>query len=449
VLEPLHPLQQGQEFVRRSAARHGGIEQAARFRTVATPDGCRPVVEQRLGLALPLGLRAAGALDVGAGARVTSIEEQRARPDVYGLVILSGKVVIQPGKQKLLDLRVTFGPGRGLLQARRLGAERIGHESVYEAARIIRQRFTAIYNRHFVIESVPNVSEGQRADVVDELAAALRKVAGLLLLDHSADPSHNRSVFTIAGDSGAVRQGLLNLFEVAVARIDLRTHRGVHPRIGAVDVVPFVPLGETTMAECVHLSREFGAAVAERFGVPVFLYERSATRPERRRLEQIRRHEFEGLTEKLTKPEWLPDFGQPVPHPTAGASVVGARMPLIAFNVHLESADVSSARAIAAVIRESSGGLPGVKALGLALKHRGVAQVSMNLTDYTRTSIQTVFEEVERQADARGIRVLDSELIGLIPAAALEDTSAAKLKLHGFTTSQILEERIAERLGGR
>jgi len=300
-----------------------------------------------------------------------------------------------------------------------------------------------------VIESVPNVSEGQRAEVVAEIAAALRSVAGLLLLDHSADRSHNRSVFTIAGDADTVQQGLLSLFEIAVKRIDLRAHRGVHPRIGAVDVVPFVPLESTTMTDCVDLSRQFGAAVAERFGVPVFLYEQSATRPERRRLEQIRRHQFEGLTAKLTQPGWVPDFGPPKPHPSAGATVVGARTALIAFNVHLESADVLAARAIAASVRESSGGLPGVKALGLALEHRGVAQVSINLTDYTRTSLRRVFEEVERQAQTRGIRVLDSELIGLIPAAALEGTSASELKLHGFTKSQILEERIVQRLAGR
>ena len=307
----------------------------------------------------------------------------------------------------------------------------------------------AIYNRAFVIESVPNISEGQRAAVVSELARALQEVAGLLLLDHSADPSHNRSVFTLAGDPGVVFTALFRLFEIAFERIDLRTHRGVHPRIGAVDVVPFVPLGDATMKECIDLSRQFGATVAERFGVPVFLYEASATRPERRRLEQIRRHQFEGLSDKLAQPEWMPDFGPPVPHPTAGATVVGARMPLIAFNVHLETTDVSAARAIARSIRESSGGLPCVKALGLALAHRGVAQVSMNLTDYTRTSIQQVFENVERQADALGIRVLDSELIGLIPEAALEGTSAARLKLRRFTSSQILEHRIAQLLAGR
>jgi glutamate formiminotransferase len=300
-----------------------------------------------------------------------------------------------------------------------------------------------------MIECVPNVSEGRRADVVAQLAESLRSVPGLLLLDHSADPSHNRSVFTMAAGSAALIEALLRLFELAVKHIDLRSHRGVHPRIGAVDVVPFIPLGEVTMAECVDVSRTFGAAVAERFGVPVFLYEESATRPERRRLEQIRRDQFEGLRAKLARPEWAPDFGPSVPHPTAGATVVGARMPLIAFNIHLDSADVAAARAIAAAVRESSGGLSHVKALGLSLEHRGVAQVSMNLTDYQRTSIQRAFDEVERQAAQRGIRVLDSELIGLIPAAALEGTSAERLKLHGFSTSQILEERIAQRLAAR
>jgi glutamate formiminotransferase len=300
-----------------------------------------------------------------------------------------------------------------------------------------------------MIESVPNVSEGRRTDVVVQLAESLRSVSDLVLLDHSADPSHNRSVFTMAGDSTALIEGLLRLFDVAVKHIDLRAHRGVHPRIGAVDVVPFIPLGGATMGECVDLSRTFAASVAERFGIPVFLYEESATRPERRRLEQIRRQQFEGLAEKLAQPDWKPDFGPSVPHPTAGATVVGARMPLVAFNIQLDSADVDQARAIAAAVRESSGGLPRVKALGLSLAHRGVAQVSMNLTDYRQTSVQRVFDEVERQAAERGIRVLDSELIGLVPAAALAGTSAERLKLHGFSRNQILEERIAQRLAGR
>lgn len=299
-----------------------------------------------------------------------------------------------------------------------------------------------------MIESVPNVSEGHDAAVVTALAQAVR-AGGSLLLDYSADPSHNRSVFTMAGDAAAIEQSLLQLVGTAVTHVDLRTHRGVHPRIGAVDVVPLIPLAGATMEECVELSHRVGRAIARTFGIPVYLYEHSASQPERRRLEQIRRGNFEGLAAKMTQPGWAPDFGPSAPHPTAGATVVGARMPLIAYNVNLDSTDVAVARAVAAAVRESSGGLPCVKALGLPLLHRNVAQVSMNLTDFSRTSVQTAFDAVEREANARGVRVLESELIGLIPAAALEGTSAGQLRLTGFSRSQILEERIAERLAGR
>ncbi len=299
-----------------------------------------------------------------------------------------------------------------------------------------------------MIESVPNVSEGHDAGVVTALADAVRS-GGSLLLDYSADPSHNRSVYTMAGDAGAIERSLLELVRTAVARVDLRTHRGVHPRIGAVDVVPLIPLDGSTMAACVELSHHVGRAIADTFGIPVYLYEHSATRPDRRRLEQIRRGNFEGLAQKMAVPGWAPDYGPSAPHPSAGATVVGARMPLIAYNVNLDSTDLAVARAIAAAVRESSGGLPCVKALGLPLLHRNVAQVSMNLTDFSRTSVQTAFEAVEREAGARGVSVLESELIGLIPAAALAGTSAERLKLTGFTRSQVLEERIAERLAGR
>ncbi len=299
-----------------------------------------------------------------------------------------------------------------------------------------------------MIESVPNVSEGHDAAVVTALAQAVR-AGGALLLDYSADPSHNRSVFTMAGDAGRIEQSLLQLVGTAVEHVDLRSHRGVHPRIGAVDVVPLIPLAGSTMEECVELSHRIGHAIASTFGIPVYLYEHSASRPERRRLEQIRRGNFEGLAEKMTQPGWAPDFGPSTPHPTAGATVVGARMPLIAYNVNLDSTDVAVAKAVAAAVRESSGGLPCVKALGLPLLHRNVAQVSMNLTDFSRTSVQTAFDAVQREANARGVRVLESELIGLIPAAALEGTSAAQLRLTGFSRSQVLEERIAERLAGR
>lgn len=300
-----------------------------------------------------------------------------------------------------------------------------------------------------MIESVPNVSEGRRPEVVAELAEAVRGVRGVLLLDHSADPSHNRSVFTMAGDTGALQAAILRLVEVAVARIDLRTHRGVHPRLGAVDVVPFVPLGTTTMAACVALSRAVGRAIADRFEIPVYLYEESATRPERRRLETIRRGQFEGLGQKMAQPGWAPDFGPAAPHQTAGATVVGARMPLIAYNIDLDSNDLEIARQIAAAVRESSGGLPCVKALGVRLADRGIVQVSMNLTDFTRTPVRAVFEAVKREAEGRGVGLLESELIGLIPAAALTGTTPEHLGLAGFRRSQILEERIAERLEAR
>ncbi len=299
-----------------------------------------------------------------------------------------------------------------------------------------------------MIESVPNVSEGRDAGVVTALAAAVRR-GGSLLLDYTADPSHHRSVYTMAGDAAAIERSLLELVRTAVAHVDLRTHRGVHPRIGAVDVVPLIPLAGSTMTTCIELSHRVGRAIADSFGIPVYLYEQSAARAERRRLEQIRRGNFEGLARKMTEPDWAPDYGPSAPHPTAGATVVGARMPLVAFNVNLDSTDVAVAKAIAATVRESSGGLPCVKALGLPLHHRNIAQVSMNLTDLSRTTVQTAFDAVEREANARGVRVLESELIGLIPAAALEDTSAERLKLAGFTRSQVLEERIAERLAGR
>ena len=299
-----------------------------------------------------------------------------------------------------------------------------------------------------MIESVPNVSEGHDASVLTALAEAVRS-GGSLLLDYSADPSHHRSVYTMAGDAGTIERSLLQLVRTAVAHVDLRMHRGVHPRIGAVDVVPLIPLAGSTMAECVGLSHRVGRAIADTFGIPVFLYEQSATRPERQRLEQIRRGNFAGLAQKMTQPGWAPDYGPPAPHPTAGATVVGARMPLVAYNVNLDSTDLAVATAIAAAVRESSGGLPCLKALGLPLLHRNVAQVAMNLTDFSRTTVQAAFDAVEREASARGVRVLESELIGLIPEAALEGTTAERLKLTGFTRSQILEERIAERLAGR
>ncbi len=295
-----------------------------------------------------------------------------------------------------------------------------------------------------MIEAIPNVSEGRRRDVVGILEHTLRQAPGVRLLDHSSDPSHNRSVFTFAGEAESIEAATLALVGRALELIDMRQHRGVHPRLGAVDVVPFVPLHGASMAECVALARRVGATVAERFGVPVFLYEEAATSAARRRLEDIRRGEFEGLSTKLADPAWRPDFGPGAPHPTAGAIVVGARRPLIAFNVNLASARLDVARQVASAIRERSGGLPCVKALGLALPERGIVQVSMNLTDHERTPPIAAFEAVRREAARHGVRVLESELIGLIPRAALAGITAEDLRLTGFTDDRILEVRLAQ-----
>jgi glutamate formiminotransferase len=294
-----------------------------------------------------------------------------------------------------------------------------------------------------LFETIPNVSEGRDGRVIEELVQAIDDAPGAWLLDHSADPSHHRSVYTIAGSRDGVRAAIVNLVKVAVARIDLRAHVGQHPRIGAVDVVPFVPLAETEMAECVRLARDVGRELAERFDLPVFLYEEAARDPGRRRLEHIRRGGFDGLAARMRLPEWRPDFGPAAPHPSAGATVVGARRPLIAYNVNLATDRVDFARQIAGAVRESGGGLPCVKALGLFLGHRGLAQVSMNLTNYERTPIDVVFNRVKQEAAARGVRILESELVGLIPQAALTGTAPEQLLLTGFSPMQVLETRLA------
>ncbi len=291
-----------------------------------------------------------------------------------------------------------------------------------------------------LVESIPNVSEGRQTDTVDAIARAIRSSGGVRLLDYSADPSHNRSVFTLAGRGAAVAEAVLAIFAEAVRAIDLRRHRGEHPRIGAVDVVPFVPLEGSTVAACAELARTVGAEVASRFGIPVYLYEAAATRPERTRLEDIRRGGFEGLAAKMAQPAWSPDFGPAAPHPSLGASVIGARLPLIAWNINLDTDRLDVAKAIAATIRESGGGLPCVKAAGFRLGHRGVVQVSMNLTNYAVTPMPVVFDAVRREAAARGVAILDSEIIGLVPAAALAE--GADLRLAGFGPDRILENRL-------
>ena len=293
-----------------------------------------------------------------------------------------------------------------------------------------------------VIESVPNVSEGRRPEVVEALAAAVRRVASVRLLDYSADPSHNRSVFTMAGDAAPLKDAILALFEAATAAIDLRSHAGEHPRLGAVDVVPFIPIDGASMQDCVALAKETAAAVAARFQVPVYLYEEASTNPARKNLEDIRRGEFEGLAAKMKTPGWTPDFGPSSPHPSAGASVIGARMPLIAYNINLATDRLDVAKKIAAAVRHSSGGFRFVKAMGIPLADRGIVQVSMNLTNYEKTPMFRVFEAVKREAERYGVQVLESEIIGLVPAAALTSTAAHVLQLERFTPDQILENKL-------
>ena len=295
-----------------------------------------------------------------------------------------------------------------------------------------------------VIECVPNVSEGRRAEIIEAMAVAIRGVTGVRLLDHSSDPSHNRSVFTLAGDAEGVRNAVLALVERAVADIDLRTHRGEHPRLGAVDVVPFVPIEGVTMMECVELARQVGAEIARRCNVPVFLYEEASANPARKNLEDIRRGEFEGLAAKMRAPEWAPDFGPATPHPSAGATVVGARMPLIAYNINLATDRLDVAKKIAAAIRQSSGGFRYVKAAGFRLESRGIVQVSMNLTNYEKTPIFRVFETVKREAARYGVAVLESEIVGLVPSAALTGAAEFYLQLEGFNADQVLENKLRQ-----
>jgi glutamate formiminotransferase len=277
--------------------------------------------------------------------------------------------------------------------------------------------------------------------VFDACADAIR-ATGARLLDVKPDAAHNRTVYTFAGTPDAVTAGVYALFATALPAIDLRDHRGEHPRMGAVDVVPFVPIEGATMADCVEIAKTVGAEVARRHNLPVFLYEEAASTPTRRNLEDIRRGEFEGLAAKMQGPAWRPDFGPATPHPSAGATVIGARMPLIAYNINLATNRLDVAKKIAAAVRQSTGGLRFVKAMGIELGDKGIVQVSMNLTNYEKTPVFRVFELVKREAARYGVTVLESEIIGLIPSAALTASAAWYLQLDGFSEDQVLEHKL-------
>jgi glutamate formiminotransferase len=299
-----------------------------------------------------------------------------------------------------------------------------------------------------LIECVPNFSEGRDLARIAALVREVESVPGARVLDCHSDPDHNRSVLTFAGEPEAVEEAALAAVGKAAELIDLNQHRGEHPRIGATDVLPFVPLAGATMAECVAVARRVGGEIWKRYAIPVYFYENAATRPARAKLENIRRGQFEGLREDvLSDPERAPDVGAARLHPTAGAVAVGARKLLIAYNITLSTPDVSVAEQIARAIRESSGGLPAVKAMGVALRSRRLAQVSMNLTDFEVTSIQQVFEAVRREAERRVCTIEGSEIVGLAPKAALDVTADYFFQLDSFSREQILEERITSVFG--
>ena len=284
-----------------------------------------------------------------------------------------------------------------------------------------------------LIESVPNYSEGRRPDVVDRLAEAVRSTEGVFLLDRTSDASHNRSVLTMAGDAQAVERALEATIEVAIDAIDMEQHTGEHPRIGAVDVIPFVPLGSTTLDACVVLARAFGLRIAERFQLPVYLYARAATRPDRVRLADVRRGGYEAVRDEigLAGTEREPDFGPRRAHPRAGAVAVGARPFLIAWNINLDTSDVEVAKRIARAVRESGGGLPAVQGNGFMIDELDAAQVSMNLLDFETTPMWRVYDEVARLATAEGVGIRESELIGLAPQAAFDGVAEhAGVPLH-------------------
>ncbi|MFH1220128.1 MAG: glutamate formimidoyltransferase [Candidatus Eisenbacteria bacterium] len=298
-----------------------------------------------------------------------------------------------------------------------------------------------------IVQCVPNFSEGRRKHVVDAIVAEIASVREALVLDVEMDADHNRCVVTFIGTPVAVEEAALKAVGKAAELIDLRYHKGEHPRMGATDVVPFVPISGVTMAECVEIARRVGEKVAGEYHIPVYLYESAATRPDREDLAQVRKGEFEGLSVEIeTNSDRRPDFGAAKIHPTAGATAVGARMPLVAFNVNLSTGDIAVAKKIAKAVRGRSGGLRYAKALGFEIRERDIAQVSMNLVNYEKTPIHRAFELVRLEAARYGVNVIGSEIVGLVPLQALVDTADYFLRLENFTSAQILESRLQEKL---
>ena len=295
-----------------------------------------------------------------------------------------------------------------------------------------------------IIECVPNFSEGRDLQKIDQIISPFRGKQGVKLLDYSNDEDHNRLVVTVVGEPEPLRDVVLEAIGIAVKLIDLNHHTGQHPRMGAVDVVPFIPIKNVTMEEAIALSKEVGAEVGKRYNLPVFLYEKSASAPHRENLAAVRKGEFEGMAEKIKLPEWRPDFGPAERHATAGTVAIGARMPLVAYNINLNTPNLDIAHDIAKKIRFIGGGLRYCKAMGVELKDRGITQVSINMTDYTRTALYRAFELTRVEARRYGVSIVGSEIIGLVPMEALIDTASYYLGLENFSMQQVLEARIME-----
>jgi len=299
-------------------------------------------------------------------------------------------------------------------------------------------------NMKKILECVPNFSEGRDLKKIEKIVEPFRGKAGVKLLDYQNDEDHNRAVVTVVGEPQALKAAVFEAMGVAIELIDMRRHQGQHPRMGAIDVVPFIPVKNIGVAEAVAISKALAKEAAEAYNLPIFLYEQSASRPERQNLATIRKGQFEGMADKIKQPEWTPDFGPAQIHPSAGVTAVGARMPLVAYNVNLDTNKLEIADHIVKKVRHIGGGLRYCKGIGIELKDRGIVQVSMNMTDYTKTALYRAFELIKIEARRYGVNVVGSEIIGLVPMEALIDTAAYYLGLEDFSMEQVLEYRIYE-----
>jgi len=293
-----------------------------------------------------------------------------------------------------------------------------------------------------IVECVPNFSEGRDPEKINAIIEPFKHTSGVRLVNCEPDKDYNRVVVTVLGEPDAVKSAVLEAVGIAAKVIDLTTHVGQHQRMGATDVVPFIPIKNMTMKDCIELAKETGEAIASIHKIPVFLYEKAATCPERENLADIRKGQFEGMAEKLQQPEWGPDYGEREIHPTAGVTAVSARMPLVAYNIDLDTDNVDIANKIAKVIRHSNGGFRYIKAGGVFLAEKGTTQVTMNITDYTKTSIYRVFETVKMEAARYGVRITGSEIVGLVPADALIDSAMYYLGLNSFTKDKLIESHL-------